>query len=64
MDITDVSSALSSLTTAATGSVAQQVSIEMLDQTMELTESMNTQLVQLMEQSVNPHIGGNLNLFI
>ena len=64
MDIVDVSSVLSSVSAAATGSVAQQVSVEMLDKTMELTESMNTQLVQLMEQSVNPHIGGNLNLFI
>ena len=67
MDISAVSSALSALTSYgpyATGSLGQAVSIKMLDQTMEMTEAMNAQLVQMMEQSVTPHIGGNLDLKI
>ncbi|MGN1156321.1 MAG: YjfB family protein [Agathobacter sp.] len=65
MDITAVSSALSALSAYgpyATGSVDQAVSIEMLDQTMEMNEAMNTQLVQMMEQSVTPHLGGNIDI--
>ena len=67
MDISVVSSALSALTSYGpyvTGSLGQAVSIKMLDQTMEMTEAMNAQLVQMMEQSVTPHIGGNLDLKI
>lgn len=68
MDIAAVSSALSAVSSygssASIGSVAQAVSIKMLDQTMEMSEAMNSQLVSMMEQSVNPHIGGNVDLRI
>ena len=64
MDITNVSSALSAVNTASIGSLAQTVSIKMLDQTMELSEAMNHQLVSLMEQSVTPHLGGNLDILV
>ena len=65
MDIAAVSSALSAVNSYAPtsiGSVAQAVSVEMLDQTMEMNEAMNSQLVSLMEQSVTPHLGGNIDL--
>lgn len=65
MDIAAVSSALSvvnSYGVYATGSLAQTVSVEMLDQTMEMNEAMNSQLIQLMEQSVTPHLGGNIDI--
>ncbi len=67
MDIAAVSSALSAVGSYgpyATGSLAQTVSIKMLDQTMEMNEAMNTQLIQMMEQSVTPHLGGNMDLRI
>ncbi len=67
MDIAAVSSALSAVTSYgsyATGSVAQAVSVEMLDQAMDMNEAMNTQLITLMEQSVTPHLGGNIDLRI
>lgn len=65
MEIAAVSSALSAVNTYAPssiGSVAQTVSVEMLDQTMEMNEAMNSQLISLMENSVTPHIGGNIDL--
>ena len=65
MEITAISSALhavNSYAPSATGSVAQTVSVEMLDQAMEMNESMNSQLISLMENSVTPHIGGNIDL--
>lgn len=67
MDIAAVSSALSAVSSYGpypTASLGQAVSIKMLDQTMELSEAMNTQLVQMMEQSVNPHLGGSLDIRI
>ena len=67
MDIAAVSSALSAVQSYgaySTGSLAQAVSIKMLDNTMELSESMNAQLVSMMEQSVNPNVGGNIDLRI
>ena len=67
MDITAVSSALSAVTSYgpyATGSLGQAVSVEMLDQAMEMNEAMNSQLITLMEQSVTPHLGGNIDVRI
>jgi len=62
MDIAAVSSALSAVNVATTGSLAEFVGVKMLNQAMELNEAMNAQLVSAMEQSVNPHIGGNIDI--
>lgn len=67
MDIAAVSSALSAVNSYAPtsmGSVAQTVSVEMLDQAMDLSEAMNSQLITLMEQSVTPHLGANVDFRI
>ena len=67
MDITAVSSALMAVQSYgpyATGSLSQAVSIKMLENTMEMSESMNAQLVSMMEQSVNPNLGSNLDIRI
>ena len=65
MDIAAISSALSAVQSYgsfSTGSLAQAVSIKMLDNTMEMSEAMNAQLVSMMEQSVNPNVGGNIDI--
>ncbi len=67
MDIAAVSSALSAVQSYgaySTGSLAQAVSIKMLDNTMEMNEAMNAQLVSMMEQSVAPNVGGNIDIRI
>lgn len=67
MEIGAVSSALSAVNsygTSSIGSVAQAVSVEMLDQAMEMNEAMNSQLVSLMEQSVTPYLGGNIDILV
>lgn len=64
MDIAAVSSALSAVSVATTGSLAEFVGVKMLDQAMELNEAMNAQLVSAMEQSVTPHLGGNIDIRI
>lgn len=64
MDIASVSSALSAVSTSSAGTLAEAVSVKMLDQAMEMNEAMNTQLITLMEQSVTPHLGGNIDVHI
>jgi hypothetical protein len=39
-----------------------QVGIQMLDKAKSLAESEGAQLVQMLQQSVQPHLGGNLDI--
>lgn len=67
MDIAAVSSALSAVQSYgaySTGSIAQVASIKMLDNAMEMNEAMNSQLIGMMEQSVNPNVGSNIDIRI
>ena len=65
MDFGTVSSTLNVVNSYnSTQSVAYAASVMMLDKTMEANESMNIQMVRMMEQSVNPHIGGNIDVFV
>ena len=67
MDIAAVSSALSAVQSYgaySTGSVSQAASVKMLDNAMEINEAMNAQLISMMEQSVNPNLGGNIDIRI
>lgn len=69
MDITSLDASLSVLSgydaaSVSTGSLAYTVGLSMLDMNMELMETMNQQLLHAMEQSVTPHLGGNIDLYI
>lgn len=65
MDIAAVSSALSAVGSygiTSMGSVPQTVSVEMLDNAMEANEAMSSQMIKMMEQSVMPNLGGNIDI--
>lgn len=70
MDIANVSSALSAVSsynigTSVSGTtLSEVVSVAMLDMSMELNEQLNAQMVKMMEQSVTPHLGGNIDIRI
>ena len=65
MEIGAVSSALSAVNSYdSTQSVAYAASVMMLDQAMEMNEAMNTQMVRMMEQSVNPHLSGTIDICV
>lgn len=70
MDITGVSSALNTLSSYSIGSssgvssLPEMVSVAMLDKTMELNQQLNTEMIQAMEHSVTPHLGGNIDLYV
>lgn len=70
MDIANVSSALSTVssynigTSVSSVSLPEVVSVAVLDMTMELNEQLNAQMMKMMEQSVTPHLGGNIDVRI
>lgn len=45
-------------------STQSQVSVAMMKKTLDLQEAAGSQLVQMMEQSVNPALGGNIDIRI
>lgn len=48
----------------AQNSLMQSVGTGMLAKTLDMQEMMGAQLTQMMEQSVNPHLGGNIDIRI
>lgn len=64
MEIGAINSALSAVTTSKTGTVAAETSMAMLDKSLELNEAMNQSMIKMMENSVNPAIGGNFDMLI
>lgn len=42
----------------------QAISTSVLAKTMDTAEAIGSQLVQMMAQSVNPHLGGNIDIMI
>lgn len=58
MDIASLSTALSMT------SVANDFGAIMLSKQLDTMENMGDSMLKLMEQSVNPHIGGNIDISI
>ncbi|TGY96010.1 putative motility protein [Petralouisia muris] len=58
MDIASLSTALSMT------SVNNDVGAIMLSKQLDTMENMGDSMIKLMEQSVNPHIGGNIDISI
>ena len=46
----------------ASASVMSQVSVAMLDKTMEMQEAMGENITKMMELSVNPSVGGTIDV--
>lgn len=70
MDIANVSSALNTVSSYNIGTsvgaitLPEAVSVAVLDMTMELNEQLNTQMTKMMEHSVTPHLGSNVDMYI
>lgn len=65
MDIMNVGSALSAVNDITNpASLMSAVSIEMLDNTLEANDALNASMIKMMENSVSPHLGGNIDLSI
>lgn len=64
MDISLLNSALGAVSSSNPTSLAGQVSIAMLDKSLEQTEATNKAMIQMMERSVQPGIGGNFDMSV
>lgn len=70
MDIANISAALSTLSAYDAGSsvspssLAYAVGTEVLSQSLALSEELGTAMVQMMELSVNPGLGGNIDVYV
>lgn len=70
MELTGMDAALSTLqgydnsSSVSTGSLAYAVGVKMLDQNMEMSEAMNQQMIKMMENSVTPNLGGNIDTYV
>lgn len=69
MDLANVSSALSTLSaydaasSVSQGSLAYAVGTAVLDNQLEMNEELNASMIKMMEQSVTPHLGGNIDVY-
>lgn len=70
MDFSLVDSALSIMNTydaassVSTASLAYAVGTELLSQSLDITEVMGQAMIQMMERSVTPELGGNIDLYL
>lgn len=67
MDISSISSALLSVNSSDPGSLANAVSIKMLDNAIssnESLESLGVGLAKMMENSVYPNLGSNIDVSV
>lgn len=65
MDMININSALSSVQQYdSINSVPAEASMMMLNHVMESNAVMSNSMLHMMELSVNPHIGSNIDLFV
>lgn len=68
MDYMNLDSTLSALSAneaiSGPGSLSVAVGTKLLDQSMELNEQMSDSMVKMMENSVNPNLGANIDIRI
>lgn len=70
MDFSIVDSALSIMSaydatsSVSTASLAYAVGTELLSQSLVTTEVMGQAMIQMMERSVTPELGGNIDLYL
>lgn len=62
MEITSAYPALNAIEAAkSTNTVQGAVGMKMLSKTLDTTEQMNTSMIKMMEHSVTPYLGGNID---
>lgn len=62
MDINTLTSIPLNALSAATSPTSEAVGIAMLSKQLEMSDTMNTQMIRAMEQSVNPSVGSNFDM--
>lgn len=61
MDIANVSSALSAVEASKPASMSNAIGLKMLSKALDMNETVSEGFTKMMEMSVNPHIGRNVD---
>ena len=70
MDFSIVDAALGTMTaydatsSVGTSSLAYAVGIEILSQSLDMTQILGASMIQMMERSVTPELGGNIDVYV
>ena len=64
MNIGKVNSALSAINASEPSSLMESVGMKMLDKTLDTSASMNDSIIRMMENSVTPYLGGNIDVSV
>lgn len=64
MNIGNVNSALSAINASEPSSLMESVGMKMLDKTLDTSASMNDSIIRMMESSVTPYLGGNIDVSV
>ena len=64
MNIGNVSSALSAINASEPSSLMESVGVKMLDKSLDSSVSMNDSMIRMMENSVTPYLGGNIDVSV
>ncbi len=64
MQIAGVNTALSAVSASEPSSMSNAVGMKMLSNALDMSEVMSDGLTKMMERSVNPHIGGNIDVSV
>lgn len=70
MDFANIDMALSTLSaydaasSVSQGSLAYAVGTAVLSQSLDLTQEMGASMIQMMEHSVNPALGGTIDMYV
>ena len=65
MDLMNVNSALSAAQSySSSNSISSAVSVKMLDKALDMNESLDDNMIKMMENSVTPYLGGNFDMSV
>ena len=64
MNIGNVSSALSAINASEPSSLMESVGVKMLDKSLDGSVSRNDSMIRMMENSVTPYLGGNIDVSV
>ena len=64
MNIGNVNSARSAINASEPSSLMESVGMKMLNKTLDTSVSMNDSIIRMMENSVTPYLGGNIDVSV
>ena len=64
MNIGNVNSALSAINASEPSSLMESVGVKILDKSLDASVSMNDSMIRMMENSVTPYLGGNIDVSV